>query len=151
MDGRVKLIDFGFCANVRGDEEKRKTMVGTPYWMAPEVIGRKPYGKSADIWSLGIMALEMKDGQPPYFDMEPLKAMYLIATKGRPEIPSWNKFSAEYKDFIDCCLQTNPDERKDAKELLNHNYLENKTDMKELARLITRAKNKLKKPIIKEQ
>ena len=148
MDGRVKLIDFGFCANVRGDEEKHKTMVGTPYWMAPEVISRKQYGKKVDIWSLGIMALEMKDGKPPYFNEEPLRAMFLIATHGRPELPSWNKYPAEFKDFIDCCLQTSPADRKSAKELLDHKFLENQTDLKTLGTLIRAAKKRLKKQII---
>ena len=148
MDGRVKLIDFGFCANVRGDEEKHKTMVGTPYWMAPEVINRKSYGKKVDIWSLGIMALEMKDGKPPYFEEEPYRAMFLIATLGRPDIPSWSKFSVEFKDFIDCCLQINPDERKDAKKLLAHQFLKNSADLKTLVPYIISAKKALKKEII---
>ena len=132
MDGRVKLIDFGFCANVKGDEEKRRTMVGTPYWMAPEVISRKNYGKKVDIWSLGIMALEMKDGKPPYFDEEPLRAMFLIATHGRPEITNWDKYSNEFQDFIDKCLQTKPEDRQSAQELVSHPFLKKQSDLTSL-------------------
>ena len=148
MDGRVKLIDFGFCANVKGDEEKRRTMVGTPYWMAPEVISRKNYGKKVDIWSMGIMALEMKDGKPPYFDEEPLRAMFLIATHGRPETTNWSKYSFEFQDFIDKCLQTKPEDRESADQLLKHPFLEKQTELKTLGPLIRAAKKRLNKKII---
>jgi len=148
MDGTVKLIDFGFCANVKGNEEKRRTMVGTPYWMAPEVISRKNYGKKVDVWSLGIMALEMKDGKPPYFDEEPLRAMFLIATHGKPEIKSWEKFSPEFPDFIDKCLQTKPEDRQSAEQLLSHPFLQKRTDLKSLGPLIRAAKKRLNKRII---
>ena len=144
----MKLIDFGVSCQVLETMSKRNTSVGTPYWMAPEVISRKNYGKKVDVWSLGIMALEMKDGKPPYFDEEPLRAMFLIATHGKPEIKSWDKFSPEFPDFIDKCLQTKAEDRQSAEQLLSHPFLQKRTDLKSLGPLIRAAKKRLNKRII---
>lgn len=100
-DGSVKLSDFGFCATLQNDNEKRRTKVGTPYWMAPEVITGKPHGKSIDIWSLGITAIEMIDGEPPYMDLDPMFAMYTISQGNIPDIKGEPKCSVYFFVFTD--------------------------------------------------
>jgi len=129
--------DFGFCAKLTEQKSKRATMVGTPYWMAPEVVKQKEYGPKVDIWSLGIMAIEMIESEPPYLNEEPLKALYLIATNGTPTLKKPDKLSKELKSFLSVCLCVDVKYRATADELIAHEFLKKGCPLQSLAALLT--------------
>ena len=134
--GHVKITDFGFCAKLTEAKSKRATMVGTPYWMAPEVVKQKQYGEKVDVWSLGIMAIEMIENEPPYLDEEPLKALYLIATHGTPKLKNPDSLSRELKAFLAVCLCVQVNARSSAHELLQCDFFTRKCALKDLSPLL---------------
>ena len=122
--GEVKLADFGYTAQLATPETKRRTVCGTPYWMAPELIQGLEYGKEVDIWSLGILCLELAEGAPPYLDEQPLRALYLIVTAGVDGLTNKADWSPEFNNFVDSCLAVDPHNRPTAEELLTHPFLQ---------------------------
>ncbi|CCF58142.1 hypothetical protein KAFR_0D04950 [Kazachstania africana CBS 2517] len=122
-DGSIKLCDFGVAAQLNQTKSRRQTMAGTPYWMAPEVIMEGVYyDTKADIWSTGITAYEVTTGNPPYCDVEALRAMQLIAKSKPPRLEGRN-YSALIKEFIATCLDEDPSERPTADELLKTAFI----------------------------
>ena len=140
-DGHVKLTDFGFCAKLTQEQGKRATMVGTPYWMAPEVVKQQAYDNKIDVWSLGIMTIEMIEGEPPYLDEEPLKALYLIATHGTPDLREPDASSAALRDFLSKCLTVDPEKRPAVKQLLDHEFLKKAAQTDRLIALLNQVKD----------
>jgi protein-serine/threonine kinase len=122
-DGRVKVADFGFCAELTEQRAKRTTCVGTPYWMAPELIRQKEYDYKVDVWSVGILAIECAEWEPPYMDETPYHALYLITHTRAPTLKTPQKWSPEFSDFLARCLVLNPSKRASAAELLEHPFL----------------------------
>jgi protein-serine/threonine kinase len=135
-NGEIKLADFGYAVQLESAEEKRSTVCGSPYWMAPEVIRGEEYGKEVDIWSLGIMTLECCDLEPPYFAEQPSKALLLIATKPPPTLKAPEKWSSKLKQFLSLCLQEEGSKRPRAIELLQHAFIASLCSAKEFKQYI---------------
>jgi len=121
--GEVKIADFGYAAQLSAEKKKRNTVVGTPYWMAPELIRGHDYDNKVDIWSLGIVVMEMAEGDPPYMEFPPLRSLFLISTRGIPELKELDRWTPEFKDFVKLCLRTDPEERPNAEALLKHDFI----------------------------
>ncbi|KAI9828449.1 MAG: hypothetical protein M1832_002877 [Thelocarpon impressellum] len=120
--GKVKLADLGVSAQVSNLQSQRHTFVGSPFWMAPEIIVSAGHDFKADIWSLGITALEMINGEVPCQNMHPTKALFQIPKQPAPRLEG-PQYSRDLKDFIAACLVKDPDRRSTARELLRHRFI----------------------------
>ncbi|XP_032532572.1 serine/threonine-protein kinase PAK 3-like isoform X2 [Chiroxiphia lanceolata] len=139
-DGSVKLADFGLSAQLSLEQSYRNSVIGTSWWMAPEVVISKPYGPKVDIWSFGIVGLEMVEGEVPYQNETSVLAQYMIATGGAPKLKNPKQVSAWLRDFLTCCLETDQDRRWSAEELLQHPFVESAKPASSLVPLITAVK-----------
>lgn len=132
ISGEAKLADFGVTGQLSDTLAKRNTVIGTPYWMAPEIIQEVGYDVKADIWSLGITCIEMAEGAPPLADIHPMRSIFLIPSRPPPTLTEPSKWSSEFNDFLAQALKKEVGDRADAATLLKHPFLHKKKRSKNL-------------------
>jgi len=120
--GVIKLTDFGVSRKLKNDEDFQNEVVGTPFWMAPEVISLKGASTASDIWSLGCTVIELITGHPPYYELQSMSAMYKIVEDEHPTFPPG--ISKELEDFLLCIFKKDPKLRPTAKSLLSHPFMQ---------------------------
>ncbi|XP_056914542.1 mitogen-activated protein kinase kinase kinase kinase 5 isoform X3 [Takifugu flavidus] len=126
--GDVKLADFGVAAKITATIAKRKSFIGTPYWMAPEVAAVEKnggYNQLCDIWAVGITSIELAELQPPMFDLHPMRALFLMSKSSfqPPKLKDKNKWSTSFHNFVKVSLTKNPKKRPTAEKLLSHVFV----------------------------
>ncbi|KAM8798977.1 serine/threonine-protein kinase 10 [Eudromia elegans] len=145
QDGDIKLADFGVSAKNMKTLQKRDSFIGTPYWMAPEVVMCEtmkdtPYDYKADIWSLGITLIEMAQIEPPHHELNPMRVLLKIAKSDPPTLSCPSKWSKEFRDFLKTALDKNPETRPSAAQLLEHPFVSKVTSNRALRELVAEAK-----------
>ncbi|XP_059555171.1 serine/threonine-protein kinase 10 isoform X2 [Myotis daubentonii] len=145
LEGDIRLADFGVSAKNLKTLQKRDSFIGTPYWMAPEVVMCEtmkdtPYDYKADIWSLGITLIEMAQIEPPHHELNPMRVLLKIAKSDPPTLLTPSKWSAEFRDFLKTALDKNPETRPSAAQLLEHPFVSSVTSNKALRELVAEAK-----------
>ncbi|NXW16927.1 STK10 kinase, partial [Circaetus pectoralis] len=145
QDGDIKLADFGVSAKNIKTLQKRDSFIGTPYWMAPEVVMCEtmkdtPYDYKADIWSLGITLIEMAQIEPPHHELNPMRVLLKIAKSDPPTLSCPSKWSLDFRDFLKTALDKNPETRPSAAQLLEHPFVSKVTSNRALRELVAEAK-----------
>ncbi|XP_044633605.1 serine/threonine-protein kinase 10 isoform X1 [Equus asinus] len=145
LEGDIRLADFGVSAKNLKTLQKRDSFIGTPYWMAPEVVMCEtmkdtPYDYKADIWSLGITLIEMAQIEPPHHELNPMRVLLKIAKSDPPTLLTPSKWSLEFRDFLKTALDKNPETRPSAAQLLEHPFVSSVTSNKALRELVAEAK-----------
>nr|XP_046266036.1 serine/threonine-protein kinase 10 [Scatophagus argus] len=145
LDGDIKLADFGVSAKNNKTLQRRDSFIGTPYWMAPEVVmcetmKDSPYDYKADIWSLGITLIELAQIEPPHHELNPMRVLLKIAKSEPPTLEQPQKWSREFKDFLKKALDKNPETRPSATQLLEHPFVKSVTSNRPLRELVAEAK-----------
>ena len=133
FSGAVKIADFGFAAGLSEEQDKRRSVVGTPYWMAPELIKGLEYDAKVDVWSLGVTAIEMAEGEPPHLHEPPLRALLLITTQGSPALREAERWTPKFRHFLKCALHADPAKRASSEQLLMHPFLATACSREEFA------------------
>jgi len=149
FDGSVKIADFGFAAGLTQEQQRRKSAVGTVFWMAPELVSAEKsgagYGLLVDVWALGIILLELADGEPPHLHVAPVRALMLIVTQPPPSLQKPEAWSPEFRHFLGKCLHKDPAKRSSSEQLLLHPFLHKaceKDEWSKFATAILRARGK---------
>ncbi|XP_020494738.1 STE20-like serine/threonine-protein kinase [Labrus bergylta] len=145
LDGDVKLADFGVSAKNTKTLQRRDSFIGTPYWMAPEVVmcetsKDRPYDYKADIWSLGVTLIELAQIEPPNHEMNPMRVLLKIAKADPPTLMQPSRWSPEFSDFLRRCLDKHVDNRWGPSQLLQHPFVSSVSDSRPLREIIAEAK-----------
>ncbi|XP_069467838.1 STE20-like serine/threonine-protein kinase isoform X2 [Ambystoma mexicanum] len=145
IDGDVKLADFGVSAKNTRTLQRRDSFIGTPYWMAPEVVmcetsKDRPYDYKADVWSLGVTLIEMAQIEPPHHELNPMRVLLKIAKSDPPTLAQPSRWSSDFSDFLRKCLEKNLDNRWNAVQLLQHPFVAVVNSNKPVRELIAEAK-----------